>query len=495
MVTDARAVLVLDIGSSSVRAWLYDETGQGSEPGPGAQRFYGWRTDPAGVMECDAEPLIDEVAVALDSAVAFARRWNIRIEAVGIAAFWHSVMGVDGAGNPTTPLYGWGDSRAREVAISAHAQLDEGAVHKRTGCYLHPSYPSIKLAWLRARGPTAFEAAAGWVSFSEFLEQRFFGGRRCSLSMASGTGLLDVHRMRWDPEMLGFAGIDEGRLSPLVDTDEPATGLRREWAARWPELRDVPWYPALGDGACANVGSGAMSKARTAVTVGTSAAVRVLWEPTGPVEIPDELWCYRLDARRWVAGGALSNGGNSVAFLEHLLKLPAEAEWRDRVARMEPDSHGLTILPYLVEERPPRWRSAGSGAIIGMTLATGPEQLVRAWMEAVAYRVAEVCDRIEGVLPVEPPLLASGGALHASATWAQIIADATGFQLLLPPHTEATSRGAALVVHEQLGWRAGLDDPLPERALRFTPDPERHERYALARQRQQRLQSALSELS
>jgi gluconokinase len=484
-------VLVLDIGSSSARAWFFDAEGRAVDAGPRARRAYLWHTEPAGAMECDAEALLAGVVSVMDGAVETARASGYRIAAVGIAAFWHSILGVGEDGKPLTPVYGWGDTRGIEEAVRLGGEVDEGDLHARTGCFLRPNYPTVRLSWLRATDPAAFATVARWISFPELVDAELLGERRVSYSVASGSGFLDVHRLDWDAEALSMAGVRAAQLSPLVDTDAAARGVRPELAARWPELSGVPWYPAIGDGAAANLGSGAFGKDRVGLTIGTSSAVRLLWEPDGPVRVPRDLWCYRLDARRWVAGAALSNGGNAVAFLRGFLHLPDEREWEARVQEMEPDSHGLTILPFLLGERGPGWRRETRSAILGATLATTPEELMRAWLEAVAYRIARVEDELQRSLGGEGEVLATGGALDASPVWAQILADVMNRTVALVAAREATARGAALVVLERLGWRAGLREAEPEVTARFLPDPARHQRYRAGAVRQQNLLEAL----
>jgi gluconokinase len=484
-------VLALDIGSSSVRAWFLDADGAAEDAGPRARYAYLWRTEPVGAMECDAETLLAGVVEVLDGAVETARASGYRIAAVGIAAFWHSILGVGEDGKPLTPVYGWGDTRGIEEAVRLGGEVDEGELHARTGCFLRPNYPTVRLSWLRATDPAAFAAVARWISFPEYVDAELLGERRVSLSIASGSGFLDVHRLEWDGEALSMAGVRAAQLSPLVDTDAAARGVRPDLAARWPELSGVPWYPAIGDGAAANLGSGAFGKDRVGLSIGTSCAVRLLWEPDGPVPVPRDLWCYRLDARCWVSGAALSNGGNAVAFLRDLLHLPED--WEARVRAMEPDSHGLTILPFLLGERGPGWRRETRSAILGATAATTPEELMRAWLEAIAYRIARVNDELHRSLGGEGVVLATGGALDASPVWAQILADAMNRPVALVAAREATARGAALVVLERIGWRAGLREAEPEVAARFDPDPARHERYRAGAVRQQSLLEALPE--
>jgi gluconokinase len=329
------------------------------------------------------------------------------------------------------------------------------------------------------------------MSWGEYLELRLFGVRRCSLSMASGTGLLDLRRRAWDPEMLAAAEVAEDALSPLVDADAPTPPLRPEWAARWPELRGVPWIPALGDGACANLGSGAVGPRRPAVTVGTSAAVRALWEGE-PVDVPAALWCYRLDGRRLVMGRALSNGGNGVAWLRERFLLPPPEAAEAEVAAMEPDAHGLTVLPALMGDRGPAWERWAGASVLGITQATRPAEVLRAWMEGSAFRIAGALDSLERALGPCDEVVASGGAMHASPTWRRILADALGRRVVLAAEPEATGRGAALVALERLGAPAAPAAPAPGAC---EPDPARGAVYRAARARQEDAEARLAGLA
>lgn len=443
-------------------------------------------------MEIDADRLFEEVQRTIDAAAAWARAGDLSVDAVATAAFWHSVMGVDAGGSPTTPVYGWGDTRAAETALDLRERIDEAALHARTGCFLHPSYPTVKLAWLRESHPGAFARTARWVSFPEYLEWRLLGRWRCSLSMASGSGLLNVHTGGWDAEAMEMAGVWPGALSTVVDAADEPLNLLHDAAERWPELAGIPWFPALGDGACANAGSGAIGGARPGLTVGTSAAVRTLWRPSGAVVVPEELWCYRLDRRWWVAGGALSNGGGAIASLRRTLQLPEAAETDARVATLPPDGHGLTILPFLRGERGPGWTEERGGSMIGLTGATRPEEILRGWMEAIAYRIVRVERRLEEVVGRAEAVVASGGALQASAAWSRILADALDRPVLLSSEPEETSRGAALVALEALGAIEDIGALTPATVSRLEPDEDACRAHEAAMERQQRLLNRLA---
>lgn len=487
-------ILVLDVGSSSVRATFFDTEARSLPSSAAMRRRYRWQGDPPGAMTFDAPALAGEIELTIDAAAQHAREKRLEVVGVACAAFWHSLLGLDQAGAPVTPILAWGDTRASDVALELREKLDETSLHRRTGCFLHPSYPLVKLAWLRREDPGAFARAAAWVSFPEYLEERFLGVRRSSISMASGSGLLNVHREEWDDEALAIAGITADQLPRVVDAPDRARGLRSDFAARWPELDGIPWFPALGDGACANAGSGAVGEGWPGLTIGTSAAVRALWQPSGPVEIPEELWCYRLDRRWWVAGGALSNGGGAVAFLRRTLALGMAEEVDKRVAALAPAAHGLTILPFLRAERGPGWLKERAAVTMGLREETPPEAILQGWMEAVGYRIARVVHRLEEVVGRAERVVASGGALHSSPAWVRILTDTLDRPVSLSAEREETSRGAALLALESLGLGLKLKGPDTPATRVLHPDPDAHARHVRAMDRQQRLLETIAPL-
>jgi gluconokinase len=440
-------ILALDVGTSSVRAQWVDAAGTPLAEDPAARAQYAWRVSDGGAMEADGEALADLCIRVIDGAVQAGRTAGLQPAAVATAVFWHGLVGIGADGRAATPVYGWGDGRARDAADGLRARLDEAAVHRRTGCFLHELYPAAKLVWLGGAAGDTLPRASAWAGPGELLMLRLFGAPRTSPSMASGTGLLDLRGGTWDGEMLDAAGIPADAL-PQVD-DAPFRGLRPEFAARWPELAEVPWFPPLGDGACASLGMGAAGR-RVGLTVGTSAAVRVLREDAEP-SVPGGLWCYRLDERRTVCGRALSNGGVGYEWLRRTLLLPSPDELEVRLAAMRPGAHGLAVIPRLLPERPPRDAGPESASIAGMTAATGAVEIARAWLEASAGEMGRALEAVEAAFGPADEVVAGGGALNASPAWRRIVADALGRPLRLTPHAEPTLRGAALLALERIG--------------------------------------------
>ncbi len=423
-------VVALDVGSSSVRAAVYDEHGV-VEPGEARLAY----------SLSDA----DELVAACTAVLAQVGEGD----ELAISCFWHSLVAVDEHDHPLTPVLTW-----RDLGGSSPPALDADAYHLRTGCFAHPAYWPAKIRRLREEGLRA----ARYLSFGDYLLLRLAGEVRTSISTASGTGLFDPNRLDWDEETLAAVGIDRAQLAPV--SDEQVAGVR----------------PALGDGACSNVGAGCTTRTRAALMVGTSAALRVVYEADAAVPRPG-LFLYRLDGRRFCEGGALSDGGNLHAWLLQTLRVGADEGLAERPAA----GHGLSFLPFLGGERSLGWNANRRGAIHGLSFSTTAADIVQAALEGVCYQLAEVLDVLGGV----ESIVVTGGGLLANAGWTQILADVLGRTLEVSAVGEGSARGAAMMALE---W-AGLPVPPAPVAQAVEPRPERYEIHLAARAEQQEMKS------
>lgn len=485
---EAPLVLAIDAGTSSVRVQLYDCQGR-QVPNVASQEPCHLHTTAEGAVEEDPDEMLARIERCLDAALKEAGTLASSIGGVACATFASTILAIDHAGRPITPLITYADTRCAPDATALRRQLDERAIHDRTGCMLRTSYWPARLAWFQRIQPEVWRSAARWLTFGEYLELRLFGQSRVSYSIASWGGLLDRRKLIWDAPLLDAVGLTPDHLSPLVDSSEPLHKLNSSYASRWPALRDVPWFPAIGDGAAANVGSGCVNHERIALTIGTSGALRVMLDD-GP-QAPAGLWLYRVDRRRGLLGGATSEGGNVYAWMKQTLQLGQPDETERALEAMQPDSHGLTILPLLAGERSPGWAGDARASIIGLSLSTTPLDILRASLEAVAYRFALIAEGICNRPDCTHRFIASGGGLLHSSAWMQIFADVLGWPVVASAEPEATSRGAALLALEALKLVPAIETvPAADGAV-YQPNPAHQERYRAAIARQQRLYDLL----
>jgi len=482
-------ILAIDIGTSSVRAIVFDRLGRAVE-GLEARQTHEIRTTTEGASEADPDILLGLVWRCIDHVLARSGFLCAQIAGVAVCTFVGNVLGMDKTGQAITPLVTYADTRAGSEVAGLRAEFNEAEVHNRTGCHFHPSYLPAFFRWFARNRPDLFRRVARWLTIGEYLELKLFGETAITYSVASWTGLLNRHGLIWDENLLSALPVATEQLSPLTDVNSYRRGLRPEFASRWPELRETPWFPAVGDGAAANIGSGCISSNRVALTMGTTSALRSVTE--SPIEqLPEGLWCYRVDRRRSLPGGALSEGGSVYAWMKATLKLGDLLNIEELVSSMAPDIHGLTALPFLAGERSPGWAGHARATIHGLSLATTPRDILRAGLEAVAYRIALVFELLCQLIPDDPELIASGGALINSPAWTQIITDVLGRPIAMSEVQETSGRGASLLALEALGVLEDLKE-VPDFIGRvYNPNPVHHMRYREAMERQEKLYEKL----
>jgi len=482
-------ILALDVGTSSTRALLVDARGV-VLPESESQYTYQMKTSNEGEVSVDADTLTELVVRTIDEVLHHCGPGAQQIGAVAIDTFWHSLLGVDETNRPTTPVIAWNDTRAVASVGLLRQQFHEQTIRARTGVGFHASYWPAKLLWMAIKQPDVFQQTKYWLSYGDYLLYRLLGRSMTTLSMASGTGLLLTREGCWDEELLRFVRVRPEQLPSLSESQKYIQGLRPEYAQRWPVLKDVPWFLPVGDGAAANVGSGASGVGYWALTIGTSSAMRVVVDPT-KVTPPHGLWLYLIDKKRGLLGGALSEGGNLLRWFSETLQLPDLKQADQLAAQLEPDSHGLTILPFLAGERSIGWHSEARMTISGLSLHTTPAMIMRAGAEALAYRLWIVYRYLLLALQVDKPdmprVLGSGGALLGSKTLQQVIADTLGTNLYLSSDEEASARGAALLALEAMGEIEDVAKVQPHLRDPIHPDLARGKIYRSAALRQEAL--------
>jgi gluconokinase len=475
-------LLSIDAGTSGVRAAVFDERGA-FVPGAQAQNQRVFTTV-SDFAELDADQIVADVIQTLDDLLA---NFTAPIELIAISAFWHSLIGIDDAGLPTTPLLTWADTRAAQFAKSLRANFDEREIHARTGCRFHPSYWPAKLEWLKREHAEKFLRTGCWLGFAGYLCLRLFGEVATSVSMASATGLFNQRTGDWDTDFVNALGISLETLPRI----EPRIGSRlsETFASRWPALAEAQLVTIVGDGAANNIGAGCSTKDRIALMVGTSGAMRVVFAGEPARELAPALWSYRVTPGRVVVGGALSDGGGLLQWMAESLKLDREVLLSE-VAALEPDAHGLTVLPFWSGERSTGWSSDARGGIFGLRQKTTPVEIFSATLEAIAYRFALIARALENIAP-NATIVASGNALRSSPVWLQIIADVLGRPLLFGGTAEASIRGAALLALEAVGKIGSIEEDSIAIEQVFEPDLRRHDRYHEGLARQEELYNRL----
>lgn len=482
-------VLAIDIGTSSVKAGLYDAAAK-SIAGTHVSVAHEQIEKNDGTVEEPVGSIVEAVESAIDQVLELSGDRRHEIAAVAMDSMASTILAVDAIGRPLTPVYTYADTRSAQDVDQLKRELNEADVHQRTGTMQHTSYVPGRVRWLERTQPELFERVERWLDVSTYLHTRWFGRQdvAASYSISSWSGLLNRHKLEWDELLIGHIGLKPENLPRLAPYGTPQTGLCSEFQARWSALANVPFFPAVGDGAAVNVGTGCASPGRVALSVGTTSAMRVLTRDSAPV-VPSGLWAYRLGNDATLMGGAFSEGGLLVEWAQKVLQLPLLSELDSVLDHRSPDSHGLTVLPFLAGERATGWSTRATGVFEGIRTSTSALDMVQAMMEAVSLRFALVAELLLPKRPDNLVFVASGGAIRSSKWWLQTMADALNAPVVVNAEDQGTSRGAAVLALHSIGAIESVYDLQPEISATYEPRPEATDVLKKAAKRQQELYS------
>lgn len=399
--------------------------------------------------------------------------------AIGISSAMHSLIPVDKNCVPLSPMRTWADSRSAHIAARIR-QTEEGmAIYNATGTPIHAMSPLCKIIGLKEDEPDLFNSSFKFLSIKEYIWFKLFNEFKVDYSIASCTGLFNIHTLNWHQAALELAGITTEQLSLPVTTSYTRNGTELT-SGVFPSLLSTIFTIGANDGCLANLGSHANKPGVAAVSIGTSGAVRI----ASPKPIFDNAlmpFSYLLNEQTYICGGPVNNGGIALEWLlkNVLNKEVSSAAYNDLfegAATIAPGSGGLIFLPYLSGERAPIWDTESSGAFIGLNLSHTHKNLVRAVLEGICYSLYNVLLGLEPYAGEIKQLSVSGGFIH-SRIWMEILADITGKTIILVQQEDASAVGAGYLASQALAINSAFP-PAPTVHVTITPNEHNHGLYA-----------------
>jgi gluconokinase len=452
-----------------------------------AEQGYELQTGEHGEAVQDPQAVLAAATKALAECV---ERTEGDIRALSFSSAMHTLLALDGDGEPITPALSWADHRAADIAKRLRADEELALdLHAATGAPVHPSFPLAKLAWFAEHEPDVCRRAVKWAGLKDYVLAKFTGRLVTEHSNASGTGMFDMHGLTWHGPALAIAGVHAEQLPTLV---APTKALAlAEGIAGLPS--GLPVIAGGGDGPLANLGVGAVRPGMAALSLGTSGALRVVRDRPG-VDDRGRVFCYALADGLWVLGGSVSNGGVVAQWASEVFGVPV-AELLAEAEAEPTGAAGLLALPYLLGERAPWWDPDPRAVLVGLRREHGRAVITRAMIEGVAQQLALVLDAVRDAGTAVHEIRATGGAFRGPL-WKSVIAAAFGHELSFVEGNEGSGVGAAL-----LGWRALGELPSLDAAADLvtpvdTVAPEEFASRRMARNRPalERIYEALREL-
>ncbi|MEZ5945954.1 MAG: glycerol kinase GlpK [Hyphomonas sp.] len=451
----ADCILVIDEGTTSTRAIVYDRTlaqvSLAQEEVPLAYPDDGW-------VEQDGEEIIARTLAVCRAALHKAGGVD-RIAGIGITNQRETTLVWDRAtGKPIAPAIVWQDRRTAALCDKLKANGDEPAVQAETGLLIDPYFSGTKIAWILDTVPGArARAEAGDLAFGTvdcFLIWHLTGGKVHATDVTNASRTL-LYRLGlgeeggWSQRMCDLFRVPMNML-PEVKPSSAAYGDSKESLFG----NSLPILSAAGDQQSALVGQGCLAPGMAKITYGTGAFLVANSGAEKPVSHNRLLGTVGYEAAGQGAlalEGSIFNAGTIVKWLRDDLGLIETAAESEAMAAGLPGNGGVYIVPAFTGLGAPHWNADARGTISGLTRATTAAHLVRAGLESVAYQTHDLLEAFaaDGVDIRE---LRVDGGMVGNDWLMQFLADICARPVVRPDYQEMTALGAAALAAMQLGW-------------------------------------------
>jgi len=492
-----KGIITVDIGTSSMRAILYDADGGVIDT---RQRENQPDFFSDGRVEQDPAAWHKVLGDVLEDCAACAAAKDFEVLCVSVTAQRSSVIPVDAGGVPLHPAIMWQDRRTADLARAMEAH--DPMVYRKTGLKISPVFSALKMTWLRREHPGLWQKTHKMIGIQDWVLYLLTGRFVTDHSFGSRTNLLDLEKRDWDPELLSLFEVEPRMLCDLVAPGSIVGGLTPAMARATGLVAGIPVVSAGGDQQCAALGLGLFSGERAVSNTGTGSFL------IGHTDKPafDEgmrLACnvsavpgaYIVEAAvltsgtiyRWFRESILQpedSGGNPFAAMD------AEAE------AVSPGANGLLLLPHFKGCGAPYWDPEAKGVFFNMTLSTSRGEMARAILEGIAVEMKGSLELVETLCGKVGSVSVSGG-MTKSDLFNQIQSDIFERPIVRFRNNEATSLGAWIAGAVALGLETSYSGAFARvgdaaSARTYQPEVANRETYATQCRRSRALYQALA---
>jgi glycerol kinase len=441
-------ILVIDVGTTGLRAGLVTPDGSLDHV---EYRPFAPDSPFPGMVEFDPSRLAELVLDAAHATLASAG--GPVVDGVGVANQRASTIVWDrSTGSPLGVGIGWQDLRTLGECLTAKAEH---------GLALAPNQTATKIQWLLANAAADHDPAdlcAGTVD--SWVAWTLSGGTLhvTDHTNAAVTGLYSIEQRGWNEQTCELLGIDVSMLPRIVDS----IGVVGEATA----LPGAPQIAALaGDQQASLIGQGCVEPGMAKATFGTGGMLDMCTDRTAPADanrsvhgtFPIVAWSQGGTSTYGVEAVMLSAGTNIEWLVDDMGLIDSPAQSHD-VAAQVASTDGVVYVPALLGLGTPNWDYGARGTLLGLTRGTERPHIVRAVLEGVAHRGADLVEAAEADTGLSIPSLRVDGGMCRNQTFVQALADASRKPVEVSAVVEATTLGAGFAAGVATGTWSSLSE-------------------------------------
>ncbi len=457
-------ILVIDEGTSSVRAGVYDETLKHNDFIQTPVALYSPSPE---IVEQDANEIWNKTLEVAKSAAL-----NKNIDAIGITNQRETTILWDRSGTPIHNALVWQDRRGADFGEELKSDGREAILNSKTGLLADPYFSAFKLKYLfenieglRARalnGEILFGTIDAWLIY------KLTGGKShvTDATNASRTALFNIQTGAWDDELLEIFNIPKAILPKVLDSN-----------AHFGDCdlfgKTIPIMGVLGDQQAALMGQDCFDYGDAKITFGTGAFLMVMLKDRPKTSNNKMLLTIasKINGKtNYAMEGAILNAGTAIAWLRDELGIIKSASETEEIANTLIDNSGVYLVPAFTGLGAPFWDADARASITGLGRKTGRAHIIRAALEASAYQTYDILEAIKKD-DIAINTLKIDGGMAKNNFFAQFLADICDIKIQRPEDLEMTAMGAAKIALLGLKTNAGTNpnkvfEPKLEKSIR-----------------------------
>lgn len=468
-------IMALDQGTTSSRCILFDK--KGSICSMAQMEFTQIFPKPGWVEHDPMEIWSTQIAVAA-KAMGKLGVTEKDIAAIGITNQRETTIVWEKAtGKPVYNAIVWQCRRTAEKAEELAKDGFGDEIHKKTGLIPDAYFSATKLAWIldhveqgreRARsGELLFGTVDTWLIW------KLTGGQVhvTDYTNASRTMLFDIHKRRWDTEILQKLDIPCEML-PEVKPSSTVYGYTKDCL-----IGDgIAIAGAAGDQQAALFGQCCFRSGEVKNTYGTGCFLLMNtgdWPVISGNGLLTTIAAGVGDQVPYALEGSVFVAGAAIQWLRDDLRMIDRAAESEIWCRKVEDANGIYVVPAFTGLAAPYWDPYARGTIVGITRGTKKEHLIRATVESLAYQVTDVIEAMEKESGLTLASLKVDGGACANDFLMQFQADLLGAKVERPNCIETTALGAAYLAGIGVGYFESLEEIQKNWAMEHTFLPQK----------------------
>lgn len=450
-----RTILGIDLGTSSVKAMLFD-----AEQGVIAVRAEEYGVDIAHPGWAQQSPALwwESLVRVLRWLESHYREAYRSVCAVGYSGQMHGMVLTDAKGQPVRPAVIWLDQRADRQLEEIGAGLSEEDMGNVFCNRVSSGFAFPSLLWVREQEPEIFARAAHFLSPKDYIRYKMTGEIGAEVVDASSTTLFATGERDWAWEVIDRFHLPPQMFPKVHESADIAGTVTAQCEAQTGLPAGIPVIYGSGDQPAQSIGNGVIGPGRIISNIGTGGQISAFSSrPAYDKKLRTNTFCHAI-RNAWTIFGATLCSGMSLSWAKNkVFRVGSYEEINAAVAAVSPGADGLIYLPYLSGERTPHMNPDARGVFFGMTLGQEQGHFLRAVMEGVTYSLRDCLGILQELGIDAPEIIASGGAT-ASPQWMQMQADILGKPVRVSRVKEQACLGSCLLAAVGTGVLPSLEE-------------------------------------